>query len=478
MLNKKYILLFILILGFGLRLINLNQSFWLDEAITALQTRYSINHYVTNFAPTDFHPPLYYFLIKLWSLAVPINEITLRLPSIIFGTLSIIIVFLIVDHLFPKTQAALLAAILTATAPLHLYYSQEARMYILALFFSSLSALFFLKLRLNKSKKLQVGFILSTASMISTHYLTLIILPVFVLCSKNYRRTIIHLILSLSILIPWLPTFLKQLSNGFQTAPTFWGNILGRPTLKNLLLIPVKFLLGRVSINNNTIYALAVIPLILFYSFLFYQAFKKHSLKTKFFFAWLIIPTVLAFIISFIFPVLSYFRLIFILPAIYILAAIGYSALKPSPVKTASLSILIFTNLISSYLYLSIPKFQRENWRQAISYTESKASKHSFAIFAFPKPFAPWQWYQTNQTTTLTTKTLLTTTNTDLNTLFQPALSADTVFVFEYLMDLSDPNRLVLQWFKENGFSKIEQKDFHGVGFIHIYQKSPKFALN
>jgi len=61
----------ILLLCLAVRLIGLNQSLWLDEAISAnVAKNYSYSEIVNKFSINDFHPPLYIFSIKNldWSI--------------------------------------------------------------------------------------------------------------------------------------------------------------------------------------------------------------------------------------------------------------------------------------------------------------------------------------------------------------------------------------------------------------------------
>ncbi|MEK7497631.1 MAG: glycosyltransferase family 39 protein, partial [Patescibacteria group bacterium] len=136
-----------LILGLLLRLISLNQSFWLDEATSATVVKtLSFGDIVNKFAPGDFHPPLYYFALKVWSLSFGVNEIWARLLSVLFGLCTVYLVYLIGKSLKSRTLGTI-AAILIATAPLHVYYSQEARMYSMETFLVSLAVYLFIKKR-------------------------------------------------------------------------------------------------------------------------------------------------------------------------------------------------------------------------------------------------------------------------------------------------------------------------------------------
>jgi len=126
----------ILTLGLVLRLICINQSLWLDEAIGALSVKnLSYHDIISSFLTVDNHPPLYYLLLKFWTGFFGYSEIALRAPSIIFGLVTVYLIYLIGRKIFSSKKAGLIAAALLSTSQLHVYYSQEARMYSMAAFF-------------------------------------------------------------------------------------------------------------------------------------------------------------------------------------------------------------------------------------------------------------------------------------------------------------------------------------------------------
>ena len=136
-----------LILGLILRLINLNQSLWLDEGISVMNSStQGFKELFFNFSLGDFHPPLYYLLLKGWTIFFKSSEVAVRIPSVILGLGVIFITYKIAQQLFDK-KTGLIAAILMATAPLAIYYSQEARMYMLASFLASLSVYYFILIK-------------------------------------------------------------------------------------------------------------------------------------------------------------------------------------------------------------------------------------------------------------------------------------------------------------------------------------------
>ncbi len=74
------IIIAILAVGLTLRLVNLNQSFWLDEAVQAITSK---GTFLSLFAELrgDFHPPLYHLLMWGWAHLFGNGEIAMRLDG-------------------------------------------------------------------------------------------------------------------------------------------------------------------------------------------------------------------------------------------------------------------------------------------------------------------------------------------------------------------------------------------------------------
>lgn len=349
-------ILAVIVFGFLLRVISLNQSFWLDEATSGLVVRsFNLGEIITKFSPGDFHPPFYYLVLKIWSYIFSTNEIALRFPSIVFGLLTVYLVYLIGKKLF-SSKVGLIAGALLATSGLHIYYSQEARMYSLTAFLVSFLIYLFLK-----KKWLIFSIILMLVGL--TDYPALLIIPVFwILAKKDWKKlSVSHIPLLFSFLL-WLPIFVKQLSGGLSvnTNSPDWWKLLGQTSVKNVALIPVKFILGRISFDNKYLYAVAVGTISVIIVYLLIKSLKEFK-KTNILWYWLIIPIILAAIVGFKISVLSYFRLLFCLPAFYLLMAVGIS--KIPKYANYLLGILLISNLVFSGIYLFSPRFQREDWR-------------------------------------------------------------------------------------------------------------------
>ena len=122
----------ILFLALFFRFINLNQSLWWDEAINVVYAQTSdFWWFITKYPVGDFHPPGWFAILWVWGHLFGFSEIMVRMPSVILGAATVGLTFLLGKELFNR-RVGFLSAFLLAIAPLHVYYSQEARMYVLA----------------------------------------------------------------------------------------------------------------------------------------------------------------------------------------------------------------------------------------------------------------------------------------------------------------------------------------------------------
>ncbi len=104
-------------------------SIWFDEAFGSYLIRFNFAD-LTRYTANDVHPPLYYWLLKLWSMAFGNTEVGLRSMSVFFAAITIIGVFLFVLRQFGR-RAAYLSLALLVVMPFFVRYGQEARMYTL-----------------------------------------------------------------------------------------------------------------------------------------------------------------------------------------------------------------------------------------------------------------------------------------------------------------------------------------------------------
>ena len=122
------LLLLLLLLSTALRILHLGfQPLWWDEGYSV----WFATHPLTQMAALtaqDIHPPLYYALLHGWAALLGASPTALRLLSVIVGVLTIPLLYWVARRML-SARAALLATFLLTINPLHVYYSQEVRMY-------------------------------------------------------------------------------------------------------------------------------------------------------------------------------------------------------------------------------------------------------------------------------------------------------------------------------------------------------------
>lgn len=119
----------LLAIALAIRLYGLSDKpLWLDEIITQRRANLAIPEMITN-SLSHRHFPTYFLLVRAFDGPL-IDEWMLRLPSALFGAVSVLLVALIGTEVRSR-WAGIVAAGLMMLSPLEVQYSQEARSYAL-----------------------------------------------------------------------------------------------------------------------------------------------------------------------------------------------------------------------------------------------------------------------------------------------------------------------------------------------------------
>ena len=455
-----YLITFI---GLVLRLFQSNQSFWLDEGASIMAARVPMAQFFINLQ-SDFHPPLYYLFLKFWLPIAGNTEWLLRLPDILIGSSCIFLVYLLGKYLFGKSsKIPLLMALFLALNPFHIYYTQELRMYNLSTFFVLLSWIALLK---NKFVFVGITNLFSLFTFYGTGF-NFISQGLFIILNKkiNLRKYLISFIPTMIGFVFWWPIFSAQLKNGsfLRDALPGWDILSGSATLKSLLLIPIKFIIGRVNLDPQSLYfAVGGFLLLIFSALILLSLKNKKSISLWFFF---LTPVILATLISFKTPILGYWRYLYLLPAFVSLLAIGIQEL-PRTLRYLAISIVCFIFLSANLYFWITPHFQREDWR---GFTHAINGKHALVILPFSGVFAPLTFYQTDATY-YPAQEILGDNQVDLSQKLLPITAKyQTIYVMDYLSDLTDPNKRIL-----NSVREIRQKEkavynFNNLGQVYEF---------
>ncbi len=196
---------------------------WFDEANTVLIAWKSLGQ-ILEALVEDANPPLFYWLLHGWMEAFGSTEGAVRSLPALFGVLSVVAIFLTARSLFPELRMVAFVAMGVVTlSPLHVYYSQECRMYSLVCLLGILALL-------TLHHALQSGragaFALHSVVLILglyTHNYFLFVLPVglmavwFVPTGPSRRRMWtgmgIATAAAMLVYLPWVPVLVDQASS-------------------------------------------------------------------------------------------------------------------------------------------------------------------------------------------------------------------------------------------------------------------------
>lgn len=117
-----------------------SMTLWADELFTIDWSQQDPRFLVGLGTRLETIPPLYYIIMHYWMQLFGASALSVRLPSVLFSTATIAIVYFMANELFYR-RTALLAGFLAAINPFLVYYAYEARPYAFLAFFQGLALL-------------------------------------------------------------------------------------------------------------------------------------------------------------------------------------------------------------------------------------------------------------------------------------------------------------------------------------------------
>ncbi len=356
---------FVFIFASLIRLVNLNQSLWLDEAVVAKVAHTIPIHLIpVQFSPGDFHPPLYYLFMSMWSSLFGTAEITLRMPSVVFSLIAGWYVYKI-GILVKNKTVGLWSAAFFLFNPLIVYYSQEARMYMMAAMLLSVNLFYFLQLiKAGKSQESGVKslflFNLFSSLAFATFYgsIFFIVALLFISFIKAFRtkdfstslKMTFGIIITGALLLPLLLQQIQTARFGLQEVSN-WNVVLGKAEIKNLVMVFIKFTSGRLSWFPKWSYYIVVGTWSIVVGLLLLLNAKKNKTLAFLF----VFPLIIGLLLSFWVPMMQYFRFLYLIVPMSLLVSLN---------TKLSRTILVVGFLLFSLMYLFTSQFHREDWKK------------------------------------------------------------------------------------------------------------------
>jgi mannosyltransferase len=156
--------------GAALRFATLGgQSYWFDEAQAAHEFHLSLASMLSSMVGHETNPPLYFVLGWVWGHVFGTGEVALRSLSALAGTVVVLLAYLCGRELVSH-RAGVVAAALVAVNPFLIWYSQEAREYMLLTALCAASLLFFARSWRDPSSRNIAWWAAFSALAVLTHF--------------------------------------------------------------------------------------------------------------------------------------------------------------------------------------------------------------------------------------------------------------------------------------------------------------------
>lgn len=187
------------------------QSAWHDENYTIYTSGLELGPMHDRIVDDFVHPPLHYYLLHYWMKLFGYGQLSSRALSLVFGLLSVPLIFLLGRRLL-SSGAGLMAALLLAISQLGVNHSQEGRPYALALFLVLGSIYTFARAVRERRAVFWWAYVAISILMVYSHYYTAFIVVAQVVFLLLYRRSypiprhwwVIGALLAAAAYLPWL----------------------------------------------------------------------------------------------------------------------------------------------------------------------------------------------------------------------------------------------------------------------------------
>ncbi|MDR1091352.1 MAG: glycosyltransferase family 39 protein, partial [Prevotella sp.] len=219
-LKKNIYMVYGLLLLLTILFIVLNNKytfFWFDEGFSISLVKHSYKD-IWNLTAQDVHPPLYYYMLKIYSSLVGDSILSLRFFSAIPVFLTALIACFKVRRFWGGKVAVLFIALMLAT-PITYYLTSEIRMYSWTMFFVFMAFLYAYQSYAAQQKYPFVLFAVFSLLAAYTHYYSLIAVAyiyalLFLLLLAKDKKKIPLLFASAVLCIiayaPWMINLINQ----------------------------------------------------------------------------------------------------------------------------------------------------------------------------------------------------------------------------------------------------------------------------
>jgi uncharacterized membrane protein len=514
------VLLIILILATAasLRFYNLDaQSLWADEGNSAAMAMRSLDEIATA-AANDIHPPLYYWLLQLWTSFAGPSETGLRSLSALLGV-ALVLTLIGLGMRLGGVTLGLVAGTLAALSPFQMYYSQEARMYILLALEAAVTGYGFWWLIQREDRYLVEQNVagaprartwlppllliaLAWITGLYTHYAFPVIMGVFsalylawVIATRRYGAVVARLVrwgmlfaIMLVLYVPWLGVAFRQI--------TIWptGGQASDP-LRALQVALMMLGLGPTSALSAQPWWVWILPALALIGVLPWPKLQRRPVWLSWLVpvAWLIAPLAMMLVLGLFRD--AYLKFLLVASPAYVLllaqgivgphtalAALGHRVTADSEAQGSSvirwsafggvwsLTAIIMVVLISGVTlsrYYSDPKAARDDYRGIAEFIGVTAHPNDAILLVAPGQAEVFNYYYDGDLPVIPLPQQrpidLSAAEKTLNQL----LARDKIYAVYWAIQEADPGNFIEGWMNTHGYKTLDQ--WHGNVRFAVY---------
>lgn len=372
------------LMGLLLNLVHLaTKSVWLNESESVLYGCSNLTSLVPVLTSSDPNMSLYYVLLNFWMRIFGESEAAIRSLSALFGALAVAAIYLLGARLFGRT-VGFVAGLLLALNAFMVQYAQTARTYALLIFLVTLSS-YFLVVELERpSTRSRIGYVCASTLAMYAHYFAAYVLVVHLgtVVALRGRAALKRAWLGVAAAIALLCT--PEAIIAHRRGPGAMIGWISQPSVNEV---------GRVFVDFAGGSQLLLFALLAGGCYATVSAIRERQYWPHLFVAaWLVVPVVLDFAVSFIQPMFINRYLIICVPALVLFGASAIARLRRPltvAVFTAPLVLLSVTQLLAWY-----GRDAQENWRDATRYVLAATHPSDAIVFCPKYAHEPFEYYE------------------------------------------------------------------------------------
>lgn len=191
---------------------------------------------------TDFRTPIYTYIVAAVFPVFGVNAFSVRLPSFVFGVLSVISMYFLTLEVSSNKKLSLITSFLMAISPWHILFSRTAYESNVSLFFLITGALFLIK-SLKKPHFLIASSILLAISIVAYQAERIVVPIILIVYFLKFRKTfldkkhsktlVFSLLIGTAILLPTISIVFT---------PGFWARASGLNIFSHARQLPDGFI--------------------------------------------------------------------------------------------------------------------------------------------------------------------------------------------------------------------------------------------